>query len=47
MLDRMRLACKVLFVPNIIVVTKGETFSTFDGSNTYQDSKRISVEVLL
>lgn len=47
MFDRIRLAFKVLFVPQIIVVTRGEQFSTFNNSNQYMDSKRISIEVKL
>lgn len=47
MIDRLRLALKVLFVPQIIVVTKGEQFSTFDNATTISDSKRIYVEVRL
>lgn len=47
MFDRIRLATKVLFVPQIIVVTKGEQFSTFNNATTVSDSKRISIEVIL
>lgn len=47
MIDRLRLAIKVLFVPNIIVVTKGEQFSTFNNAVTFSDNKRIYVEVKL
>ena len=47
MFDRIRLAFKVLFVPHIIVVTKGEQFSTFDNTVQIQDNKRILIEVRL
>jgi hypothetical protein len=47
MIDRMRLALKVLFTPNIIVVTKGEQFSTFNNATTISDSSHISIEVKL
>lgn len=47
MFDRIRLAFKVLFMPHIIVVTKGEQFSTFNNATTIQDSNHISIEVKL
>lgn len=47
MLDRVRLAFKVLFIPKIIVVTKHEQFCTFNNANLVQDNKRISIEVKL
>ena len=47
MTDRIRLALKVLFVPHIIVVTKGEQFSTYPNSTQYSDNQRISIEVRL
>lgn len=45
MIDRIRLAFKVLFVRNIIVVTDGEQFSTYDNATTISDRNRISIEV--
>jgi len=47
MFDRLRLAFKVLFTPEIIVVTRGEQFSTFNNSNQFQDNKKIVIEVSL
>lgn len=47
MFDRIRLAFKVLFVPQIIVVTKSEQFSTFDNATTISDSTHISINVRL
>lgn len=47
MFDRIRLAIKVLFSPHIIVVTEGEQFSTFDGANIHQDSRKIIIDVVL
>ncbi len=38
MIDRMRLAVKVLFVRQIVVVTKNEQFSTMDNSTQMSDS---------
>lgn len=45
MFDRVRLALKVLFVPNIIVVTRGEQLSTFDNSTIVSDRRGILIEV--
>lgn len=47
MFDRIRLAIKVLFVQQIIVVTRGEQFSTFNNSTTLSDSKSIHIQVKL
>ena len=47
MIDRIRLAYKVLFIPQISVVTKGEQFCTFNNAVTFSDSKRIYIEVKL
>ena len=42
--DRIKLAIKVLFVKEIIVVTKNEQFSTFKSSNCVQSKGRGLVE---
>ncbi len=47
MFDRIRLAWKVLVTPKIIVITKGEQFSTFDSARCVQTPSYISVEVNL
>lgn len=46
-MDRIRVAFKVLFTPQVIVVTRGEVFTTFNGANISQDSQHITVEVNL
>lgn len=47
MFDRIRLAFKVLFVKDIIVVTRHEQFSTFTYSYVFQDDDDINVMVKL
>lgn len=47
MLDRIRLALKVLVTPHVIVVTKSEQFSTFNNATCVQDNNRIYIEVRL
>lgn len=38
MIDRVRLAFKVLFVRKIVVITKSEQFSTMDNCSSFQSS---------
>lgn len=45
MIDRLRIALKVLFTPKILFITKNETFSTFNNSNAISTNKRITVDI--